>query len=141
MKRTEFVKSTIDFTNDPGRTLQSDAKDADINNIMKKWLKTGQSPPPRGLPQYGDFSNVDDYLTAVNQVHEAQAAFEELPSAVRSRFRNDPGELIQFLSTPGHEDEAIELGLYDPKDQDSPADEPKQGQGGGEPPTETAGEA
>jgi hypothetical protein len=37
-----------------------------------------------------DFSNSDSYVEMFNKVCEAKSAFEDLPSEVRSKFRNDP---------------------------------------------------
>lgn len=102
-----------------GRTKQSMRDECDINKLMEKFRKTGTQPPQNHFPaQYGDFSNVDDYQTAVNQVHDALDAFSELPSNIRNRFQNDPKLLIEFMSEPGNLEEAIELGL-------APKPEPK----------------
>ena len=72
-------------------TKQEFREECDINLIMKKY-------GPRELhnlgsaaqPLYGDFSAVEDYQTACEMVAEADEAFQELPSALRARFDNDP---------------------------------------------------
>ena len=78
---------------------------------MKKYRTTGVLPTRQGTPQFGDFSNVSDYQSACNAMIEAQTSFAELPAEVRSRFRNNPAELISFIEDSKNKDEAIKLGL------------------------------
>lgn len=102
-----------------GRTLQSQTASCDINKIVALHKKTGQITHfNTSTPRYGDFSNVDDYLGALNQVSDAQAAFQALPSALRARFENDPAQLIAFFDNPDNTAEAIELGLIPGPDAD-----------------------
>lgn len=112
-----------------GRTDESQQEACDVNNILAKYAATGQLSHVTGQnPLYGDFSNVDDYLTAVQNVQAAREAFMELPSAVRNRFRNDPGELIGFLEQAQSDqavyDEAVELGLVTAPDAQGVTDPP-----------------
>lgn len=94
-------------------TQQSFAGETSINSIMAKYYQTGQMPLPRSsaTPRYGDFSTGADYQTALNSVLKAKEDFSELPSSIRNRFHNDPGLLLEFLSNPRNEEEAIQLGL------------------------------
>lgn len=83
--------------------------------------KTGQITHfNTSVPRYGDFSNVDDYLGALNSVKAAQEAFQALPSGLRKRFENDPAQLIAFFDDPENQDEAVALGLIP-----GPAPDPK----------------
>lgn len=97
-----------------GRTKQSHKDECDINILMKNWARTG-SPnfQNQATPQYGDYSNVDDYRTAVTKLRVAEAAFDNLPAAVRSRMENDPGKLIEFLGNEDNREEAIQLNLLE----------------------------
>lgn len=93
---------------------QQNLKDrTDINNIMAKYNKTGLidwvKDPLKA--DYGDFSEVTDYQTALHQVMEAQEAFMTLSAKVRNRFSNDPAKFLQFMADPTNKDEAIALGL------------------------------
>lgn len=107
----EAVQITFPVT---GRTKQSFRDECDINCIMAKWTRTGAPPVTNPLPpQYGDFSNVDDYLAAANSVLQADLEFSRLPAEVRDRFQNDPAQLITFMADPGNQDEAVALGLAD----------------------------
>lgn len=93
------------------RTKQSFRDECDINNILKKYLKTGILPVVTRVQQYGDFSEVSDYQGALHTVMSAQEAFMDLPSKVRERFMNDPGQFLEFMADPKNGKEAVELGL------------------------------
>lgn len=107
-----------------GRTKQEFKNECDINYMLATYQRTGIMPPVNpNLANYGDFSTVPDFHAALNQVKEAEIAFAALPSGVRSRFKNDPGELIDFLSDPENNAEAVEMGLMDPPPR-QPGEEP-----------------
>lgn len=98
----------------PGRTKQSFADESDINKLLANYQRTGQLTNVMNvLPQYGDFSNVDDYATALMKVTEAQRLFDTLPAKIRSRVNNDPGAFIDFVADPDNAEELIEMGLAD----------------------------
>lgn len=91
-------------------------EECDINTIMERFGQTGQLPDVR-MPQYGDFTGVQDYHSAMNAVVEAQESFMALPAHVRARFDNDPGQFVDFClaeDTPEHRAEAVRLGLVSP---------------------------
>lgn len=92
-------------------TVQADAVDADINVIMDKYARTGQLPPIKRLPSYGDFDGITDYREAIHAVRDAEELFMQLPAKVRSRFENDPGQFLEFCDTPANRLELAELGL------------------------------
>lgn len=100
----------IDFTDDPGRTDPSQAKDCDVNLIVMRFMKTGILPQARqGI--YGDFSEVPDYQTALGIIKQAEEQFAGLTAQVRKRFGNDPAEFLQFCNDPKNKAEMISLGL------------------------------
>lgn len=105
------VNCGLSFEGVESRTKQEFKDECNMNIIMDNWLKTGRVPVNARPPQYGDFTLVSDYKTAVDAVHEAEARFGELPSKVRERFGNDPQLLLDFMDDPACEEEAIELGL------------------------------
>lgn len=90
---------------------QSFKDECDINRIMRKaqkgavvsWLNTK-------APQYGDFSDFD-FRIAMDTIAAANESFAALPSQVRKRFANDPGEFLAFMGDASNTDEAIKLGL------------------------------
>jgi len=101
------------FFSDPSLTKQSFKDEVDVNNIVARYKKTGQLPGHLSTvqPMYGDVSSVPSYQDALNTVLTAQATFMALPSAVRSRFDNDPGKLLAFISDPKNAKEGVSMGL------------------------------
>lgn len=107
----ERKRVTVSFEK-PTRTKQSFKNDCDINVVVNHYQRHGIiNHVARGSGVYGDFSTVEDYQSSLNRVMNAQEMFGALPSKIRSRFANDPAELIGFLENPANLDEAVELGL------------------------------
>ncbi len=103
-------------------TKQSDALETDVNAIMARFVSHGEIPASRGQPQYGDFSNVDDYTTAMNKVKDAQRQFDELPASVRAHVDNDPGKFLDMVYDPTRIKELEELGLVERQKPEAIAD-------------------
>lgn len=99
----------------PTRAQQQFKDECDINTIAARFGLTGQMPLVVNLPQYGDFTSVTDYQTALNSVLAAQASFMALPPNIRERFANDPQNLLLFVSDDANIPEARELGLLPPE--------------------------
>lgn len=95
----------------PGKAVQSMRDECDINVIVKRFNLTGQMPPNLRIPQYGDFSQVTDYKSAMDAVAAAKTSFNELPASVRSRFGYDPQAFLEFVSNGDNQEEMIKLGL------------------------------
>jgi len=118
-------------------TQQQFRDECDVGNIMKRFEQTGQIMTGANGAKYGDFSDVDDYHTALNKINEARESFMELPAQIRKRFSNDPGQLIDFLNDGNNLEEAIKLGLVDPINPPNPepAKETKDPKGSAPTPT------
>lgn len=117
-------KVSISFP-DQGRTKQSFKDECDINLIMARYMKTGVLDfVTKHAPQYRDVTGLD-YQAAMQQVAKAQSMFMDLPSAIRSRFENNPALFLDFVQDPANEAEMHQLGLlrpdYVPKRPDAPA--------------------
>lgn len=83
-----------------------------ISTILKQYDRTGLiTHVNRSVAAYGDYTEVNEYQEALNTTIRAQNAFDELPSAIRKRFDNDPGEFFEFATNPANIDELVELGL------------------------------
>lgn len=94
------------------RTHQSFKDECDINNIMKRFEKTGILPDLiKRNPRYGDFSDVPSYQEALNTVLLANEQFAALSARVRDRFNNDPQAFLAFVHDEKNSDEMIKLGL------------------------------
>lgn len=108
-----------------GLTKQGFKDECDINRIMARYAETGMLDPR--LAREGRFGEIPDtdYQEAMFIVAEARSAFAELPSAMRERFNNDPGQLLEWVHDPANVQEAVSLGLIDgtrlPSDYPSPA--------------------
>ncbi len=100
-------------------TVQSQAEDADINVLMKRYGLTGKMPDDIGerIPTYGDFSGVMDYRSAVEAVNRAQMAFMEIPAELRARWDNDPQKFLEYSSNPENLAEMRKFGLAKPEPQ------------------------
>jgi len=107
----------VQFVNDePSLTKQSMSEDCDINVIMARFANTGVlSHENHRSPRYGDFADVVDYDESLRVVMEAEESFMALPAQVRARFANDPSQLIDFVRDPANYDEALALGLVEPR--------------------------
>lgn len=93
-------------------TQQQFKEDCDVNVILKRILKTGEMPSFQSRTgYYGDFTEMPDYQGAMDTVIKAQNLFLELPHEVRTKFQNNPQELIDFLKNPDNDQEAVKLGL------------------------------
>jgi len=98
--------------NEPSMTKQSFKDEADINNILKKYVETGVIPSSiKENPLYGDFSSVPSYQEAQHIVANAQLQFDGLPSKVRREFNNNPEEFLAYATDPKNADKLVEFGL------------------------------
>lgn len=93
---------------------QSFRKDCDVNEIMRRYNKTGQiSHMAKHRGVYADMTSVTDLLGAYEVVKNAQDAFMALPAQARRKFDNDPLQLEAWLRDPKNFDEAAKLGLLE----------------------------
>jgi phage internal scaffolding protein len=123
MKKSIFLRTAYNYdTNaasnasglvceEPTRAQQHHKDECDINLILERFGKTGQLPVSAISAQYGDFSGVHDYHTALNTLIAAESEFDALPAKLRAMFANEPANLIEFLNDENNRDKAIELGL------------------------------
>lgn len=99
------------INSEPSKTQQQFKAECDINNIVKSYSQTGILPVSTKVGAFLDVSNISDYQTSLNTVYQAQKAFDDLPSKIRTRFKNDPNELIAFIEDDKNHEEALTLGL------------------------------
>lgn len=109
---------TIDCSVDKGRTKQSFAEETDINKMMAKFHKTGVLIDPSKISDrkafFGDVSGLGDFQQIQQTVLDAEVAFGNLPSEIRTRFGNKSAELVKFLQDEENRAEAVELGIVEP---------------------------
>lgn len=101
------------------RTLahQSFQEECDINTIVKRFGLTGEVPQNLRMPEYGDYTGISDFHSAIIAIQKAEENFMQVPAEIRKRFDNDPQKFLVFCSDPANLDEARKLGL-------APAPEP-----------------
>lgn len=112
--RDEFSRdrsNVVDFSGDPGRTDKSQAKDCDVNVILKKFQHTGVLPGVNKQAVFADISDVTDYQESLNIVLAARQQFDSLDAFTRKRFGNDPAEFLAFVSDPKNAEELVKMGL------------------------------
>lgn len=86
-------------------------EEVDINTIVRRFNITGELPQNVRQPEYGDFTGISDYHSAVTAIAQAHEAFDAMPAEVRERFGNDPGAFVEFCENPANEEEARRMGL------------------------------
>jgi len=112
--RTPYQRSPYPGIKTPGgsRTHQSFKDECDINNIVRKARQTGFfGHMTKAVPQFGDFSEVPDYQSALNMVIDAQEKFLQIPARIREQFDHDPNKFIEFVSNPSNSEELVKMGL------------------------------
>lgn len=110
----EEVYLGVDCSKDPEITQQHQAADCDINNIVRKFNKTGLITHVNNKkPMYGNFSNVQEFKEMQNRIVEVNEQFMQLPAELRAKFGNDPEQLVEFVSNPENTKIAVELGILD----------------------------
>lgn len=93
------------------KTQQSFKRECNINYIVERARTAGGLPPNNRVPQYLDVSKLADYQSAQNTIIQAREAFEALPAKIRLRFKNDPQNMVEFMTHPENAQEAVELGI------------------------------
>jgi len=98
------------------KTQQHMKAECDITNIIRKYNATGLLPAVReAQASYGDFSNCHDYQSSLNEIIEANNAFDAMPAQIRKKFNHNPANFLEFVSNPENIEEMIKMGLAEPK--------------------------
>jgi len=100
------------FGNSLRRTKQSFKDECDVNNIMRKFEKTGLIDHVNNHQgEYGQFIGFDDYHTSLNQIQDAEASFMTIPAKIRAKFDNSAGKFLAFAQNPDNLPKMVEMGL------------------------------
>lgn len=93
-------------------TQEHFSEEAEINNIISFHDKTGLiKNVQRGVAQYGDYSEVNEYRESLDLVRQADESFNQLPSHIRKSFNNNAGDFFEFAGNPANEEKLVEMGL------------------------------
>jgi len=106
---------------EPTLTQQQFRDESEINNIMIQFGRGASLPESFKAPQYGDFTHVTDFQSALEAVRQAEASFMAMPAKLRATFNNDPQLLVEFLGDPANRQQAQDLGLLPADKPDVPA--------------------
>lgn len=120
LRRKNGSTRVITINKDPSMTDEQFQKDTDVNNIIRKYVKTGQvSHIAKNPGQYADVSELPDLHDGLLKIKQAKLAFEQLPQKVREVAKSPMG-LVKYLSDPKNDEQAVKLGLKTmPKKADS----------------------
>ncbi len=99
-------------------TKQSFTAECDINNIMRKYQKTGAIDHVNKHEASYGFATSDTFQESLDIVARGQSMFNELPSSIRTKFENDPAQFLEFVQNPENTKEMQELGLAHKLQQD-----------------------
>ncbi|QCQ84977.1 internal scaffolding protein [Blackfly microvirus SF02] len=103
---------------DKSLTIQSAKEDTDINNILERFMKSGE-PPPFALPEhFGNYEDVHNQFEARTRIAETNAIFYKLDANLRSEFQNDPArweETVVATAMAGDRKRLRELGIAEPE--------------------------
>lgn len=100
LKRSRENRTVID---EESKTLQSQAADTDIMNIMGRWER-GLTPPVNlRRPVYADFSDPLDFQAKEDAIANAWTLFESLPATVRDVCDHSPRRLMEIVDMPDGE--------------------------------------
>lgn len=97
-----------------GEAKQSMKEECDINNIMRKYVKTGiVNHVAERSGEYGVAHSMS-YLECMEVVRKANEMFAAVPAKIRKKFNNDPAAFVEFVSNKDNVDEMRKLGLARP---------------------------
>lgn len=93
-------------------TQKHQAKDTDINVIVKRFGITGMLPQRLNALNIGAFEDIFDFQSAQNALVSAKKAFMSINADLRARFHNDPQRFMDFVMDKENEAELRKLGLW-----------------------------
>jgi hypothetical protein len=95
----------------PSKTVQADAKRADINHIMRKFSKAELlAGLDRADLQFLDVTEFTDLSDALRQAAHAERVFMRLPSKVRELFNHNVAEWLDAAHDPEKRDAVVRAG-------------------------------
>lgn len=117
---------TKTINTEPSLTNQHFTADADINNIVFRYGITDGAPlPEQGIdPTFiADFTEAPDLREVLDRARAANETFQALPANIRTKFKNDPARLWDFINDEDNEEACIKMGLLkrlDPPKKEDP---------------------
>lgn len=107
------------------KTQQHHVELVKVQNLIKQYDRSGVlTHVAQGVAHYGDYSKVNEYQQYLDFVNAANSLFAELPSNIREKFGNDPGQFFEYATDPKNKGDMEEMGLF-PKPQEISKEKPK----------------
>ncbi len=123
--RDTVPRVQINFPKDEGRTKQSFTEQCEINNIMARHQQgVAITHLNKNAANYG-FATSHDFAESMRIVKTAQDMFDGLPSTIRNRFANDPGQFLDFVQDADNRKEGEKLGIWQTMAEDAPQPDPE----------------
>lgn len=95
---------------EPSKTIQSDAVEADIKTILSRHGVTGIVEHLNAAElRYGDVTQFEDYADMMRQVKAAETAFMQLPGEVRKVFGDDVAKWLDSANDGLSDDQVAKL--------------------------------
>ena len=117
----ETRRPTIHLNKEPSMVKGSFAKELDVNNIIKKYNKTGILQKANQFEgEFGEFASYD-LREAIEKVQNAETLFMEVPSKIRAQFDNDAGAFIDYATNPQNIEQMREWNMA-PRDTNPPTE-------------------
>lgn len=104
-----YSKSTI--STGKGLTEQAHKNECDMNFILRDYARTGLIRHAKQHEGKYDDIGVQDFQEAMFIVAQASSMFEQLPAAIRKRFKNDPAAFLEFAQNPDNKSEMQKMGI------------------------------
>ncbi len=93
-----------------GRTKQSFKDETDINRLLAKAARgESLSHLVKHGAVYGDFTDMDDLLTAQAKMARGVEIFMDLPGEIRREFNQSAGAFFAFVNDPANKDDLARL--------------------------------
>ncbi len=108
-------RSLYQTVNDgPSQTVQSDAAQADINNILRKYEAVGiVDNLNMAEAAFRDISEFTDFADAMRHAEMAESEFLKLPSKVREIFHHDVAEWLDTAHDEEKRDALVAAGIIE----------------------------
>lgn len=90
---------------EPSMTRQADADGCDVNQIMKRYEKTGILPPYTTPGFFADVSQLGDFHRVTEAVRQCTESFMQLPAELRASFGNDVAAFVNWAGDPANKPE------------------------------------
>lgn len=99
----------------PSRTKQEFKNDCDINQILKRFSRTGVVPGTIKKPAFLDCTTIPNLQDALHLMKDAEHAFMKLPAVVRKHFDNNAIAFVDYALDPKNIDQLREWNIVPPK--------------------------